>query len=290
MGVSAHCRSSSTSRTRLRRPAFSRRSTTAVCRRSRSVSGSGVGGRSGRSRLRGQSSSAPAALAPHERGERLDDCAVGRPHDWVAGAVEDECPLCRRFACELANETRLAGACLASHQHDPPAVLRRRREELSEEGEFACPADERKRRLDLQRIRQVELLRRRSSALEVERGILIRGSQSRAPSAPGSDRCLLRPPGSAWSRGRPRARRPGAPSGRGRASAARTSALSMDAPRSASPARRSARRGGRARDLRRSVRSGLPAAARSAARSRLPTRPRCACWRTAAHATAPAPP
>ncbi len=54
--------------------------------------------------------------------EGLDEGPVGRAHDRVAGAVEDERALARRRGGELADETALARAGLAADEHDAAAL------------------------------------------------------------------------------------------------------------------------------------------------------------------------
>ena len=121
--MSAQWTSSSTSTSGRRRQAPASRSVTAVCSRCRSVSGSAATG-AGRSPIRAERSgkmrvSSPPALpelgaqdvrvgVPHELVERLDERAVRRPHDRVAGAVEHERALVGDLARELAHEPALA--------------------------------------------------------------------------------------------------------------------------------------------------------------------------------------
>ena len=83
--------------------------------------------------------------------ERLDERPVGRPHDRVAGAVEDERAAAGRLARELAHQAALARAGLAAQQDDPPALALRHGHERPERLQLGRAADEWKRRRETER-------------------------------------------------------------------------------------------------------------------------------------------
>ena len=78
--------------------------------------------------------------------ECLDERTVGRPHDRVAGAVEDERAVGGRFAGELAHQAALAGPGLAADEDDAATFSLGDRVQV-ECFQFGGAPDERKRRL-----------------------------------------------------------------------------------------------------------------------------------------------
>ena len=83
--------------------------------------------------------------------ERLDERAVRRAHDGVAGAVEDERPVGRGLAGELADEAALTRARLAAEQDDSTTLALGAGHERAERFQLGGAPDERKRRREPER-------------------------------------------------------------------------------------------------------------------------------------------
>jgi hypothetical protein len=86
--------------------------------------------------------------------ERVRERLVGRPHDGVAGAVEDERALAGRFMRELPREAALPRARVAAEQRGAPAFARGAGQQRAQGGELARAADERQRRRRAERARE----------------------------------------------------------------------------------------------------------------------------------------
>ncbi len=92
---------------------------------------------------------------PRELVERLHERPVGRAHDRIAGAVEHAHALACRLARELAHQPALAGARLAPEQDDMASFAVRQRHQRAQPVELSRTADERERRHEVERGREI---------------------------------------------------------------------------------------------------------------------------------------
>ena len=92
---------------------------------------------------------------PRQVVECLDERPVRRPHDSVAGAVEDECALSRRLAGELPDKPALARTRFAAEQHDPAALAVGPRHQRAQQLQLGRATDEREGRGEAKRGRKI---------------------------------------------------------------------------------------------------------------------------------------
>ena len=86
--------------------------------------------------------------------ERLDEGPVGRPHDRVAGAIEDQRPLGGGPGGELAGEAALPGSGLTGQQCDTPTLPLRPRHQGPQPLQLRRAPDERRGRNRAERVRE----------------------------------------------------------------------------------------------------------------------------------------